>query len=106
MTIDFNAIVNDFAAGQAKVAPPARRYDLHSIATDGTKHPPHPGASRFRYGPWRIERADWNRPHASVDWDWWHEDYDGADDANDHRCGSAASLEACIDEIHEWEDDQ
>lgn len=24
----------------------------------------------------------------------------------DHRCGSAASVEACIAEIHAWEDEQ
>lgn len=36
-----------------------------------------------------------------VDWDWWHDDYDGAPDSNDDRCGCAASLEdakAAIDD--------
>lgn len=55
------------------------------------------------YGPWRIAAADWVRPHPSVDWDWWHEDYDGP---GDNRCGSAGSLPDCVQAIHEWEDDQ
>lgn len=58
------------------------------------------------YGPWRMAPANWTRPHPGFDWDWWHKDYDGAPDANDHRAGSAANLSACIDAIHEWEDDQ
>ena len=60
----------------------------------------------WQYGQWHIQPADWIRPHPSVDWDWWHDDYDGAEDANDHRCGSAADRDACIAAIHEWEDDQ
>lgn len=78
------------------------RHELYTVARDGTKHPPHPGASSFRYGPWHIARADWIRPHPSVDWDWWHEDYDGP---GDNRCGSAGTRDACIAEIHEWEDE-
>lgn len=64
------------------------------------------GESVNRYGPWRIAPADWLRPSPAFDWDWWHEDFDGAEDAGDHRCGSAASLPDCIEAIHEWEDDQ
>lgn len=56
----------------------------------------------WRYGPWNIMPASWTRPHPSVDWDWWHEDHDGVDD---NRHGSAADRDACIAEIHEWEDD-
>lgn len=59
----------------------------------------------WRYGPWHIMPANWTRPHPSVDWDWWHDDYDGAPDSGDNRCGSAADRDACIAEIHEWEDD-
>lgn len=57
-------------------------------------------ASHYRYGPWHIAPADWIRPHPSVDWDWWH---DNAEDQGPG--GSAASLSACIADIHEWEDD-
>ena len=60
----------------------------------------------WQYGPWHIQPADWTRPHPSVDWDWWPDDYAGAEDANDHRRGSAADRDACIAAIHEWEDDQ
>jgi hypothetical protein len=70
-----------------------RRYPL---AKDG---------HAYRYGDWHIAPSSWLRPSPAWDWDWYHDDYDGAEDANDHRCGSAASPEACIDDIHEWEDD-
>ncbi len=55
----------------------------------------------WQYGPWRIEPANWTRPHPSVDWDWWHEDID----EGDTRHGSAASRDDCIAAIHEWEDE-
>lgn len=60
----------------------------------------------YTYGPWRIAPANWTRPHPGFDWYWWHGDYDGAPDAGDNRTGIATSLSACIDAIHEWEDDQ
>lgn len=62
--------------------------------------------SGYRYGDWHIRPADWIRPHPSFDWDWVHDDYDGAEDSNDHRYGSAADAFNCILAIHEWEDDQ
>lgn len=45
-------------------------------------------------------------PTRAHDWDFVHKDYDGApehseESPSDHRCGSAASIEACIDEIDE-----
>lgn len=70
------------------------RYDLIRIGNG------------YRYGDWRINPADWNRPSPLVDWDWVHDDYDGAEDAGDHRCGAAASAFDCILEIHNWEDEQ
>jgi hypothetical protein len=36
-----------------------------------------------------------------VDWDWWHDDFDGAPDSNDRRCGCSASLEASKADIDE-----
>ena len=62
--------------------------------------------SRYSYGDWRIEPANWVRPSPEADWDWWHDDFDGAPDSNDHRHGFARNLEACISEIHAWEDEQ
>ena len=47
---------------------------------------------RITYNPKPI-------PTRQFDWDFVHQDYDGAEDANDHRAGSSASLEACKDEI-------
>lgn len=38
------------------------------------------------------------------DWDYVHEDYDGAPDSNDNRCGNAESFEACCEKIAEFED--
>ena len=38
-------------------------------------------------------------PLRNSDWQYWHDDYDGADDANDDRHGSAKSLNDCRDEI-------
>lgn len=73
---------------------PPLRYDLLRSSTG------------WRYGLWNIEAANWTRPHPSVDWDWWHDDFDGAPDANDHRCGSAKDRDACIEAIHAWEDEQ
>ena len=42
----------------------------------------------------------------SSDWCFAHEDYDGAPDGGDNRCGYAASPEACRAEIDMLEDDQ
>lgn len=39
------------------------------------------------------------------DWCFAHEDYDGAPDGNDTRCGYAASPEACREEIDMLEDE-
>ncbi len=36
-----------------------------------------------------------------VDWDWRHEDYDGAPDGNDRRAGCSACLEAAKSDIDE-----
>lgn len=41
----------------------------------------------------------------STDWSYSHDDYDGADDSNDNRCGHGASIEECKREIDlYWED--
>jgi hypothetical protein len=38
-------------------------------------------------------------PSRTCDWHYYHEDYDGAEDANDHRCGSGPSEQWCKNEI-------
>ena len=55
----------------------------------------------YHYGDWRIQYAPKPIPDFSRDWDYWHDDYDGAEDSNDDRAGSAASPDACIEEIEE-----
>ncbi|KQV83278.1 hypothetical protein [Rhizobium sp. Root1220] len=40
-----------------------------------------------------------------VDWDWHHDDFDGAPDGNDNRCGCSASLEAAKADIDEQIDE-
>lgn len=42
------------------------------------------------YGSWRIYFDPPPIPTRSCDWHFFHEDFDGADDANDSRCGSCA----------------
>lgn len=42
----------------------------------------------------------------ATDWTYSHDDYDGAPDANDTRCGHASSPEAAKDEIDDWWFDQ
>lgn len=60
----------------------------------------------YRYGDWHIQPASWVAIHRSIDWSWVHDDYDGAPDANDHRCGVGESAFDCIQAIHDWEDEQ
>lgn len=55
------------------------------------------------YRGYRICLASFS-PASQFDWEFSHEDYDGAptysdDGPSDHRCGRAASLEACKSEI-------
>lgn len=53
---------------------------------------------------WRIYLSDLAVVHG-YEWDYVHDDYDGADDANDHRCGQAHTVEEAKAEIdhHEQE---
>ena len=39
------------------------------------------------------------------DWDWAAEDYDGAPDSGDCRCGTAESYLACVEQINELENE-
>lgn len=65
------------------------------------------GSADIRHGDWRIYPTGFYAHHRwrEIAWTYCHDDFDGAPDANDHRCGTAASVEACIAEIDEWEAD-
>lgn len=54
-----------------------------------------------RYGPWEIYYD--STPVALIQWLFSHKDYDGAEDANDERCGMGTSLNDCLDQIDEME---
>jgi len=44
-------------------------------------------------------------PDRKYDYDFVHDDYDGAEDSNDNRCGSGESITDCARKIDEyWED--
>ena len=49
------------------------------------------------YRKFRIYLAD----HCFVNWEYVHDDYDGAPDAEDNRCGHGHTVAECIDEIDE-----
>jgi len=84
------------------VLPPGTSPDL----SGGVREPAKVGPGRYSYGPWHIEHDPPPIPVRSCDWQFWHDDYDGAPDGNDRRCGFAGSLAAVVAEIHELEDDQ
>lgn len=44
-------------------------------------------------------------PIRSMDWDFYHEDYDGAIDSCDYRCGTGSNLDDCKQLIDEMEDE-
>ena len=77
----------------AAFAPAARRYPIEYTANGVV------------YGPWTIYFDPPPIPTRECDWHYVHKDFDGAPDANDNRCGSAASFAACLNECDEMEDD-
>ena len=56
------------------------------------------------YRGYRIYPASYS-PAPEFDWEFLHEDYDGAPDGNDNRCGRGASAADCIAQIDDLEDD-
>lgn len=64
------------------------------------------GVGEVNYRGWHIAYDPPPIPTRNCDWHFWHDDYDGAPDANDSRYGYAPSLEAAKTEIDEREDDQ
>ena len=53
---------------------------------------------------WRIYLS--NNGHPQCEYEFVHDDYDGADDANDNRCGYGKTVEECKQEIDAIEDEQ
>lgn len=53
------------------------------------------------YGKWRIYVSDSLYPEGN--YEFIHDDYDGAPDAGDKRHGAANTVEACKAEIDDWE---
>lgn len=74
---------------------------LIGIDASGAEAEPAPWVHRYRYGEWHIER-DGSSLHPAMDWAWWHDSYDGTEDANDNRCGREPSLNACVDAIDDF----
>ena len=61
-------------------------------------------ASGVRYEQYRGYRIDfWRKPIPTdvFDYDFCHEDYDGAPDSGDHRCGNGRSITDCKSQIDE-----
>lgn len=68
-------------------------------------------AGKIAYRNWWIVYAPPPIPTRNCDWQFWHDDYDGAptfgdEGPADNRCGSAPSLEAAKAEIDDWHEDQ
>ena len=57
------------------------------------------------YGPWRIHFDPPPIPVRNCDWHWAHDDFDGADDAYDHRAGSCGTFADALNECDSWEDE-
>lgn len=57
------------------------------------------GVSARKYGNWWIRFDPPPIPTRACDWQFHHDDYDGAPDSGDSRCGHAPSLIAAMDEI-------
>jgi hypothetical protein len=68
-----------------------------------------PGSSwsnPIRHGEWKIYLNDYVGPGDHiVAWAYVHDDFDGAEDANDNRYGYAATVEACKTQIDDHEDE-
>lgn len=58
--------------------------------------------SGFAYKGWYIYYDPPPIPTRNCDWHYVHRDFDGAPDANDNRCGHAASEASAMDEIDAW----
>lgn len=68
---------------------------IEPTATATATHPAH----WIPYRGYWIEYDPPPIPSRAHDWQWWHDEYDGAPDSHDHRYGSSASLEEAKAEI-------
>lgn len=59
-----------------------------------------------KYGNWLIDYNPPPIPVRNCDWQFWHKDFDGAEDAGDNRCGHSSTLIDCMNEIDDYEDDR
>ena len=57
----------------------------------------------IRYGRYQIRYSPKPIPSRSHDYDFEHDDYDGAPDSGDNRCGTAANLDEGKEAIEEIE---
>lgn len=57
--------------------------------------------NKITYRGYHIRHDPPPIPVRCADWQWWHDDYDGAPDGNDNRCGHSASLEQAKADIDE-----
>jgi hypothetical protein len=58
----------------------------------------------WKYGKWDIYYDAKPIPTTACDWNFVHEDYDGAPDANDNRCGTGKDVADCLNQIRDMED--
>jgi hypothetical protein len=58
------------------------------------------------YGNWTIAYNPPPIPVRSCDWQYCHNDFDGAEDACDNRHGSAPTLAECLNEIDDYEEER
>ena len=82
--------------------PDGQAIDAEGLLCEECCHPTIPSA--FACTPYRGYRIDFDAkpiPDRSHDWGWAHEDFDGAEDANDHRYGYSRSLAAAKADIDE-----
>ena len=54
-------------------------------------------------GRWHIRYNPKAIPFRTHDYDYYHDDWDGAYDSKDNRIGSASSISECMEQIQEWE---
>lgn len=67
--------------------------------------------AKITYRGWHIRFDPPPIPTRNCDWQFWHDDYDGAPNYGDegpadNRCGSAPSLEAAKAEIDLWHEEK
>lgn len=63
-------------------------------------------AEAMAYRGWWIAYDPPPIPSRNCDWGFWHDDYDGAPDAGDSRCGHAPTLEEARADIDFWHEEQ